>query len=163
MPKQFGLGVTGHDSRRVTPFGNPRIKGCRTYPRLIAADHVLHRLPAPRHSPCALYILATSPRLYQLITPGLTSKRRGLTRNSRNEMIIANSCKIILLNLLLLAHRPLPAYRLGIAAYRRDAVSRPPNTVFKVLGEAAKKRAFRSAHLRADGYYNIPRPSVKGL
>ena len=28
-----------------------------TYPQLIAADHVLHRLLTPRHSPCALNIL----------------------------------------------------------------------------------------------------------
>ena len=28
-----------------------------TYPQLIAADHVLHRLLMPRHSPCALNIL----------------------------------------------------------------------------------------------------------
>ena len=28
-----------------------------TYPRLIAACHVLHLLPAPRHPPCALNIL----------------------------------------------------------------------------------------------------------
>ena len=26
-----------------------------TYPRLIAADHVLHRLREPRHPPCALF------------------------------------------------------------------------------------------------------------
>ena len=29
-------------------------------PRLIAAYHVFHRLPVPRHSPCALYSLTVS-------------------------------------------------------------------------------------------------------
>ena len=33
-------------------------------PRLIAAVHVLHRLPSPRHPPCALNILIVSPRRY---------------------------------------------------------------------------------------------------
>ena len=46
----------------MTPAGFPHseILGLTvvcTYPRLIAACHVLHRLLAPRHSPCALNIL----------------------------------------------------------------------------------------------------------
>ena len=65
--KQLGYEMTGYDSSRVSPFGNLRIKGCRTYPKLIAADHVLHRLPAPRHSPCALSILNVSPQLCRLV------------------------------------------------------------------------------------------------
>ena len=46
--------VTGHDSSRVAPFGNPRIKVCFDYPRLIADSYVLHRLLVPRHPPYAL-------------------------------------------------------------------------------------------------------------
>ena len=65
--KQLGYEMTGYDSSRVSPFGNLRIKGCRTYPKLIAADHVLHRLPAPRHPPCALSILNVSPQLCRLV------------------------------------------------------------------------------------------------
>ena len=42
---------------RVSPFGNLRINVRRNYPELIAADHVLHRLLAPRHPPCALSFL----------------------------------------------------------------------------------------------------------
>ena len=46
----------------MTPAGFPHseILGLTvvcTYPRLIAACHVLHRLLAPRHPPCALSIL----------------------------------------------------------------------------------------------------------
>ena len=46
----------------MTPAGFPHseILGLTvvcTYPRLIAACHVLHRLLAPRHPPCALNIL----------------------------------------------------------------------------------------------------------
>ena len=38
-----------------SPFGHPRITARLTAPsRLIAASHVLHRLPVPRHPPCAL-------------------------------------------------------------------------------------------------------------
>src|SRR4030095_15597015 len=47
-------GVTGHDSRRVSPFGHPRIEACSSSPGLIAAYDALHRLPAPRHPPYAL-------------------------------------------------------------------------------------------------------------
>ena len=46
----------------MTPAGFPHseIRGLTvacTYPRLIAACHVLHRLLTPRHPPCALNIL----------------------------------------------------------------------------------------------------------
>ena len=48
-------GVTGHDSSRVPPFGHPRIERLLdSYPRLIAACCVLHRLLVPRHPPLAL-------------------------------------------------------------------------------------------------------------
>ena len=40
-------------------------------PELIAAYHVLLRLSAPRHPPCALYSLATIPRLQRITTPKL--------------------------------------------------------------------------------------------
>ena len=36
-----------------------------TYPKLIAAYHVLHRLREPRHPPCAL--------IYFLLSPGIIS------------------------------------------------------------------------------------------
>ena len=47
-------GVTGHDSRRVSPFGHPRIEARSSSPGLIAAYDALLRLPAPRHPPYAL-------------------------------------------------------------------------------------------------------------
>ncbi len=41
-------------AKRVSPFGNPRIKGCMTPPRgLSQSRHVLHRLDIPRHPPSA--------------------------------------------------------------------------------------------------------------
>ena len=38
----------------------PGSKDVCSSPRLIAAYHVFHRLPVPRHSPCALYSLTVS-------------------------------------------------------------------------------------------------------
>ena len=70
-------GVTRHDPRRVSPFGHPRIdRLVGSYPGLIAASYVLHRLLAPRHPPCALSNLATGKdaraRYVVLKVPGLT-------------------------------------------------------------------------------------------
>ena len=59
------FGVMEHDFHWVAPFRDPRIKGCPiqrspdqrmfcSSPRLIAAYHVFHRLPTPRHPPDAL-------------------------------------------------------------------------------------------------------------
>ena len=36
---------------------SPDITSAYDSPKLIAVNHVLHRLPVPRHSPCALYSL----------------------------------------------------------------------------------------------------------
>ena len=47
-------GGDGTSSRRVSPFGHPRLDACSSSPRLIAAYDALHRLPAPRHPPYAL-------------------------------------------------------------------------------------------------------------
>lgn len=43
--------VPGHSPRWVSPFGYPRINACRGSPRLIAANHALHRRLTPRHPP----------------------------------------------------------------------------------------------------------------
>ena len=43
--------VPGHSPRWVSPFGHPRINACRGSPRLIAANHALHRRLTPRHPP----------------------------------------------------------------------------------------------------------------
>ena len=53
--------------RELTPtaFPHSEIPGSKvvcTSPRLIAADHVLHRLLAPRHPPCTLCSLTTETR-----------------------------------------------------------------------------------------------------
>ena len=51
----YSVRVTRHHSCRVSPFGHPRItRSVDSSPRLIAASYVLHRLPVPRHPPCAL-------------------------------------------------------------------------------------------------------------
>ena len=44
-----------------------------SYPRLIAASYALHRLPAPRHPPCALSNLTTIIPVSRLFQPGLTA------------------------------------------------------------------------------------------
>ena len=47
----------GHGPVRVFPFGDLRlVSDICSLPQLIAASHVLHRLPMPRHPPCALDI-----------------------------------------------------------------------------------------------------------
>ena len=58
--------VTGHDSSRVAPFGNPRISVCIDYPWLIADFYVLHRLLVPRHPPYALRNFAKSLSIIDL-------------------------------------------------------------------------------------------------
>lgn len=50
--------ISVHDYRRVSPFGNLRIKTLiASYPKLIADYHVLHRLFVPRHPPYTLEYL----------------------------------------------------------------------------------------------------------
>ena len=54
----------------MTPDGLPHseISGSKAvcaYPKLIAAYHVLHRFPEPRHSPCALNCLTSTSRFPQ--------------------------------------------------------------------------------------------------
>ncbi len=60
-------GVTGHDPSRVSPLGHPRLlRSLGSFPRLIAACYVLHRLLVPRHPPLALSSLDRykNPRQY---------------------------------------------------------------------------------------------------
>ena len=57
-----GRGLPG----RIPPFGNPRINAICSSPRLIAAYHVLLRLPMPRHPSCALSSLTTKITLFCL-------------------------------------------------------------------------------------------------
>ena len=54
----------------MTPAGLPHseISGSKAvcaYPKLIAAYHVLHRFPEPRHPPCALKCLTSTSRFPQ--------------------------------------------------------------------------------------------------
>ena len=54
-----------------------------SYPELIAASYALHRLPAPRHPPCALGNLTTIILVSRHASPGLTAVRppsRGTVR-----------------------------------------------------------------------------------
>ena len=57
MPYVFRHGYARITTRGVSSFGDLRIKVGQHLPRLIAAAHVLHRLLAPRHPPCALILL----------------------------------------------------------------------------------------------------------
>src|SRR6185436_9176463 len=66
--------MTGHDSRRVSPFGHPRIEARSSSPGLFAAYDALHRLPAPRHPPYALSSL-TIEKLRNDIAQRVCSKR----------------------------------------------------------------------------------------
>ena len=62
----------------MTPAGLPHSEICGSRdacssPQLIAACHVLHRLPVPRHPPCALTALDQIPMSYQKPDPPTTS------------------------------------------------------------------------------------------
>ena len=50
-----------------------------TYPKLIAAYHVLHRLLMPRHSPCALCSLTYSVKNFQSFAFNITKNISWLT------------------------------------------------------------------------------------
>ena len=52
-------------------------------PKLIAASHALHRLLAPRHSPCALSSLTIFANTTQQLIAVIT--RIQLSKNKRNE------------------------------------------------------------------------------
>ena len=58
---------------QVIGLSHSEIRGSRdicSYPRLIAAYHVLHRLREPRHPPCALfYFRAVKPYIYNICRP----------------------------------------------------------------------------------------------
>ena len=58
-----------------------------TYPKLIAAYHVLHRLLMPRHSPCALCSLTYSVNLYQSFAFNITKNISWLTSQIYFEVI----------------------------------------------------------------------------
>ena len=53
--------ILAHYREWVAPFGDLRIKASGSSPELIAANHVLHRLWAPRHPPYTLSSLTTTP------------------------------------------------------------------------------------------------------
>ena len=63
-----------------------------TYPKLIAAYHVLHRLLMPRHSPCALCSL-TFTRLLYLIT---SSTMKSIHSRTQVLFISYLSCFLVL-------------------------------------------------------------------
>src|SRR6266496_2762151 len=58
----LALRMIGLATDRVSPFGNPGSQLVCSSPRLIAAYHVLRRLPVPRHPPCALTRLISVSR-----------------------------------------------------------------------------------------------------
>ncbi len=71
-----GVVLQPHPCRNMDGLGYSEIRGSKvicTYPQLIAAYHVLHRLREPRHPPCALtYFLSYRSRMvdiyFQLLT-----------------------------------------------------------------------------------------------
>ena len=66
-----------------------------TYPQLIAAYHVLHRLHEPRHPPCALnYFLYASaqPQLVRRAQPILQLYRLHGLSSPRDSLLFLQSC-----------------------------------------------------------------------
>ena len=62
-----------------------------TYPGLIAAAHVLHRLLAPRHPPCALSLLIVKNTLYAAME--FSRCAPALVRPNENSRAEARSLK----------------------------------------------------------------------
>ena len=57
FPRLASLHLAGMSALQADGLSHSEIRGSRdicSYPRLIAAYHVLHRLREPRHPPCAL-------------------------------------------------------------------------------------------------------------
>ena len=72
-------------SARLHDSGISGYKLANNLPKLIAANHALHRLLAPRHPPCALSSLITDNMKIQLLVAMQLSKnnRKGIQRNAR--------------------------------------------------------------------------------
>ena len=84
--------VPGDEELTLTAFPHSEILGSKvvcTSPRLIAADHVFHRLSAPRHPPYTLISLTTEAG----IPRGLLLPRACpfLAANCRNEASMIGS------------------------------------------------------------------------
>ena len=71
----------GHGPVRVFPFGDLRlVSDICSLPQLIAASHVLHRLPMPRHPPCALDIFLHTNNRFAIHAKKLISCAMQLSR-----------------------------------------------------------------------------------
>src|SRR5437867_1806468 len=85
---------SGESTRALPRVGFPirRFRGHRsvsTSPGLIAAAHVLHRLSAPRHPPCALVLLIEKNTLYHYgvfkVRTDPTTRLRGSALSDKAE------------------------------------------------------------------------------
>jgi hypothetical protein len=75
-------GVTGHDPRRVSPFGYLRLNASVQLPVAFRCFHVLHRQLVPRHSPRTLKSLKLLVK--QLLLSLLDGHRPHTMRLSKN-------------------------------------------------------------------------------
>jgi hypothetical protein len=85
-----------------TAFPHSEIPGSKvvcTSPRLIAADHVFHRLSAPRHPPHTLTSLTTKPLLPVRPRPGGTGKHGTPWPALENSNQISRSGPVVTLTL----------------------------------------------------------------
>ena len=65
FPRLASLHLAGMSALQADGLSHSEIRGSRdicSYPRLIAAYHVLHRLREPRHPPCALNYFLVCPK-----------------------------------------------------------------------------------------------------
>ena len=76
---EFSGGCVGIAPRRFPDSEIPGSKPVSGSPRLIAAVHVLLRLPAPRHPPCALSSLTVSLRRTPIAATGAPLRSRSRT------------------------------------------------------------------------------------
>ena len=83
-----------HDTEALPPAGFPIRKSpdqslFSGSPKLIAAYHVLHRLPLPRHPPYALCSLTIKIPIFDSIYPGHTAQRSTPSVQRKKKLYVA--------------------------------------------------------------------------
>ena len=74
----------------------PGSKDVCSSPRLIAAYHVFHRLPVPRHSPCALYSLTVSCSRFSICQQEIFTAGEIIDFNFTRDNDFFNHCKSLI-------------------------------------------------------------------
>ena len=94
-------------------------------PQLFAACHVLHRLPVPRHSPCALFHLTFSSLTYRGLPPFRPVELYETFLKSSFQSPLRQNCNLTLLTLLYLSRFSLSFPLFNFQGALRNKTNRP--------------------------------------